>query len=551
MKRIKTLLCLLLAAALCLCAVPGTAFAEEGSAAETAAALLNAVDTLAEMQAKRSACGSAEEYEAYLEDMFAQREEALAAYEALTEEEQAEVAALVADLEDVLLTELPTTWNFRPGTVDITEGDGAYVYQVIFKRYTSYEASHHYTAGQDVAQTIMLVDTREEAGNAWSPDGPYSYNENNYLLTYCCDLVHPTVDGVLYKRVNLEDSGYYDANAAAHIRAIVQASYPFVSMEEMKASLKKNGFAQADELNRGEIIAAVQMAIWAYSNETDEEAAETIADAIVDGGVFNYNTKNWCNPWHDYQNELWDWWNGGNMTPSPEASARVDALTEYLCKLKPVSAKRDQIIISSIELVKSTPSSVSPDTYQMMLKIRLNGMSKEGGNAVITVTPEENGAPVSIPVEAGKDQYYVTVEAKYGDTVNVTVDGTQVLSKGVYYYEPLGGRSVSQCLVGMAEGSTMVHAEDSFLLKKPPTPPEEPPTPPEEPPTPPEEPPVPPEEPPIEEDDLVDDEDGSLSPYDDSPLTGDTRNTAVWEAVSLLSLLGIAVLANGRRRREK
>ncbi|MBR4143686.1 MAG: Cys-Gln thioester bond-forming surface protein, partial [Firmicutes bacterium] len=69
-----------------------------------------------------------------------------------------------------------------------------------------------------------------------------------------------TVKGTHYRRLNLEEADYYEKDAAEHIRAIVQNSYPFVSLDEMKASLKAAGFENADQLNRGEIIAAVQMA---------------------------------------------------------------------------------------------------------------------------------------------------------------------------------------------------------------------------------------------------------------------------------------------------
>lgn len=54
------------------------------------------------------------------------------------------------------------------------------------------------------------------------------------------------------------------------------------------------------------------------------------------------------------------------------------------------------------------------------------------------------------------------VNAKYGDTIDVVVEGTQYLSRGVYFYEPEGGRDASQSLVGTEEGETNIRTEKSF-----------------------------------------------------------------------------------------
>ena len=64
----------------------------------------------------------------------------------------------------------------------------------------------------------------------------------------------------------VEDSEYYSEAQADMIRAIVTNAYPYVSVEEMKASLKTAGFKYADALTRNEIISAVQAAIWASAN---------------------------------------------------------------------------------------------------------------------------------------------------------------------------------------------------------------------------------------------------------------------------------------------
>ncbi|MBR4143685.1 MAG: hypothetical protein IKR10_09205 [Firmicutes bacterium] len=161
MKKYSKILRVILILALLLQMLPAAVYAD--SAVDDVIAKLNAVDTLQQMQNKRSACATKEEYQTYLDDMFAKRADALAAYDALTDEQKAEVRTQVVDLDEKLKTELPTVWLFKPGTVNVTTGAGIYVYQVIFEDFTSYDASHHQALSGDVAQTIMLVDTGKDA----------------------------------------------------------------------------------------------------------------------------------------------------------------------------------------------------------------------------------------------------------------------------------------------------------------------------------------------------------------------------------------------------
>ena len=70
-----------------------------------------------------------------------------------------------------------------------------------------------------------------------------------------------------------------------------------------------------------------------------------------------------------------------------------------------------------------------------------------------------------MPLEFGKEVYDFNIEAKNGDTIEVIVSGEQILPKGVYFYEPEGGRDVSQCLVGIAEGLTNVYVKETFVFE--------------------------------------------------------------------------------------
>lgn len=435
----------------------------EDNAVSAVIAQLEEIDSLQEMQDNRSVYDSAIEYDVYVAKMFSARLAAERAYNALSDEQKVLIDAdLVKKLEDELST------SFYKPTVSVKVREDEYAYEVIFKNRIVYEIGHHVST--EMPCTIVLVDTRE-SGGSWTPDGLYEYGESNYEVTYCCDSVAPVVGGTHYKRINLEDSGYYSEYSAMHIRAIVQNSYPYISIEQMKANMKANGVSAEfiDSLTRGDIISAVQMAIWTYSNtDHDGVTAYTGTIEMTDNSVFR-------NPLHDYTNELWSWWDTKNSYGifDEEAAYRVNNLVYYLCSLPGVKAEEDQIVISDVKITRAAHSRSIQEAYTIGMYVHINHGGGKEDDLTITVTSssaDENGertiTSVTTQEVTEETVYYLTVEAKPSDTVEVVVEGTQELAKGVYFYEPLGGRNASQCLVGMAGGETNVRAAMSFDFKK-------------------------------------------------------------------------------------
>lgn len=482
MKKRFGFMILLTMLLLALCMSAQTACAE--AADETVQAVidqLQAIDTLQEMQNKRSeytvsssydasnAAVVAEHeaarsgYETYVSKMFAARIAAQEAYDALSAEQKAQIdASLVARLNDSLDT------VFHSGTYPITQRDDEYVYQVVSPKYLSYELSAHVTESRDMPATLILVDTAT-SGSTWTPSGKYVHGSSNYLVTYCCDLITTPVNGTHYKRINLEDSDYYGESAAAHIRAIVQNSYPFISLSEMKSQLKAGGLSSSfvDTVTRADVIAAVQMAIWAYANTADSDVSKVISY----GGTLNVTNNGLIPVLHDYSNESWDWWpkqNYRTITYDAEADYRVNTLVYYLCSLPGVKPSDDEIIISDVKVTRADLVAGTDDVYSLGMYVYLNEGGSENDYVTISVTSTDAAGQTtgsSVLRMDGRSGYAMTVQARIGDTINVVVDGTQYLPRGVYFYEPEGGRDASQALVGVADGSTKVHAEESFVFQ--------------------------------------------------------------------------------------
>ena len=444
---------------------------------------LNAIDTLAQMQEKRytyTASGRYDAgmtdasliarhdaarngYESYLSEMFAARIAARKAYDALTDAQKAQIdAALVAKLEENLST------VYKPGTYPVTPAEDAYTFEAVRGPHGyAYEVSNYMVSG-NIPQTFILVDTAD-GKTSWTPDGLYSYGESNYVVTYCCDVETPVAYGSDYKRLNLEDSGYYGVSASQHIRAILQNAYPFVSMEQMKANLKAGGLSASfvDSLNRADLISAVQMAVWTYANAADGAAGGLGYQASID---ITKNFGTYFTPLHDYTNEMWEWFPGaGGRSYDARDEYRVNTLAYYLCNLPGVAAPDNQIVISDIEITRAEMIPGGAGAYAVGMYIYLNHGGQPDDDLKVIITSYDDTGEITEQIKQnvnGRTTLDMFIKANPGDTIKVEVEGTQTLARGVYFYEPEGGRDSSQSLVGVGEGTTRVHTEESFRFEE-------------------------------------------------------------------------------------
>lgn len=478
-----SLLLLLLLSLTLLFPAPAALATEAGDdAVQQVIAQLEAIDTLQQIQDKRSSYTAKNHYdinttntstiqshetaranyETYVAEMFAARVAAQQAYDALTPAQQAQIdPALVAKLSNYL----PTVFNTI--TVPVSPRNDEYSFEAVDGGAGyGYEIGNYMVSG-NIPQTFILVDTSDGA-TSWTPDGRYVCGESNYEVTYCCDVLTGLEYSSDYKRINLEDSNYYGENAARHIRGILQNSYPYVSLEQMKANLIAGGLSPdfVNSLNRADIISAVQMAVWSYANAQDGAS----------GGLSYFATINvppnigiYFTPLHDYTNELWDWLPGKRQRSFDlEDAYRVNNLAYYLCTLEGVAPQNDQIIISDLKITRADLIQGTDDEYNVGMYIYLNNPGQPGDELSITATSyqAETGAVTDTNSQSigGNSVVEMYVRAEKGDTIHVVLEGTQTLGRGVYFYEPEGGRDASQSLVGVSSGKTKVRAEKSFVF---------------------------------------------------------------------------------------
>ena len=355
-------------------------------------------------------------------------------------------------------------WYGDQVAVDVTAGTEGYNYMSLFRTYVhGYEFGGHFLGEGEGPQTFVVLDTNKLGGTTWTPDGVYVPNQSNYEVAYCCDVETMIVDATYYKRTNLENSGYYNEEHAAKIRAIVTNSYPYVTLEAMKADLAANGYPYAAELTRNEVIAAVQTAIWACANTNGEPMRYAKSYNVSDNLQWGY-------PMYDTSSDSGLDVAGKRVFKSyEEVGTRIDSLVDYLLEQDAAYAEKNQIVISELKLM-GAPVMLNAEEelcqFNVCVKLNNSGSGYED-HIVITVTAGEN--QVVVPVVLGHNEYNITINAKRGDEIKAVVSGTQVLPAGVYFYAPkpadvdgdgvATSREVSQNLVGVAMGETEVYAE--------------------------------------------------------------------------------------------
>lgn len=358
--------------------------------------------------------------------------------------------------------------------LDIEPGKEPYVYAIAQDPDNNrwyYETSNHTVkkevTGGGAIHIFPIVDSTKLEDGVWTPDGIYNCGTSNYDVMYCCDSITGTDNAIYYKRVNLEDSEYVTDEQAKKLRAIVTNAYPYVSVDEAKAALKAAGFAQADELDRSELITATQAAVWSIANKDAGDSyrynkTATTAQKLTWGGYM-----------HEFANEI------ANFTDStakrkyysnPNGTGdRINALIDFYLAMEGVEAPENQIVITDLEIVKSVPSVANDGTYSTTLRVVLNSSGSSEKDSIKLDIYVDDIHVKTEDVVLGTTGYEITVDAKVGRNIKAVVSGTQDLPRGVYFYIPrpedLDGdgvatsREVSQNLIGVAEGVTEVYAD--------------------------------------------------------------------------------------------
>lgn len=278
---------------------------------------------------------------------------------------------------------------------------------------------------------------------------------------YCCDFetgILASGERIAYRRLTLENSGYYPPEAARKIRAIAFNSYPVLSLEEMKTRMDKAGYTLNESVSEEQLLSGAQRAIWQYSNSdsVNNQAAYNFSLKIKDGyaDVIKPPEGKYKESGRQYYNEI---------------NENVQKVYNYLMSLNGKEASPGGIVLNSVE---ATPLSTGAGgTADVLLKFKLEN-DKHGGISItlnekddLTLAANGKTFPSREWRDEGKGEYSVTLQGvTAGENIDVTISGEQYLARDAYFYEPVSGRHAAQCFVGVAEGSTPVFARGSFRI---------------------------------------------------------------------------------------
>ena len=276
---------------------------------------------------------------------------------------------------------------------------------------------------------------------------------------YCCDYevnILKTGDKIAYRRLTLENSGYYDEEAAKKIRAIAFNSYPVLYLEEMKARMSAVGYTLNESVSEEQLLSGAQRAIWQYSNSdsVNNQAAYNFSLKIKDGyaDVIKAPEGKYKESGGEYYNEI---------------NENVQKVYDYLMSLNGKEASPGGIVLNGVQAAPL--STGTSGTADVLLKFKLEN-DRHGGITLsekddLTLAANGKTFPSREWRDEGNGEYSVTLQGvTAGKNIDVAISGEQYLARDAYFYEPVSGRHAAQCFVGVAEGSTPVFARGSFRI---------------------------------------------------------------------------------------
>lgn len=276
---------------------------------------------------------------------------------------------------------------------------------------------------------------------------------------YCCDYevnILKTGDKIAYRRLTLENSGYYDEEAAKKIRAIVLNSYPVLSLNAMRENMRNAGYDLNDSVSEEQLLSGTQRAIWQCSNKSEVENQKVYrySHRITDG-------------YSDVIKVPEDTYKESNEYYDENINENVQKVYDYLMSLNGKEASPGGIVLNGVQAAPL--SAGTSGAVDVLLRFELKN-DRHGGitlNEKDDLTLAANGKtfPSREWRDEGNGEYSVTLQGvTAGENIDVTISGEQYLARDAYFYEPVSGRNAAQCFVGVAEGMTPVFANGSFKI---------------------------------------------------------------------------------------
>ena len=275
------------------------------------------------------------------------------------------------------------------------------------------------------------------------------------IKTYCLDVDVSVADIAEYRRLNIEDSTYFSKEEAAKVRAIflngfTDASQTADIQTAANTWLASKGMEQIVDLTGAQALAAIQYAIWMFSNPAISDISYAETYSAKDSWLVSMYDTVGVNP---KETAVIDD-DGNNITEK-----NIKLLRDYLLNLDGVAAST--VLVSDAMLADATvsvPVSSGDGSFSVTVTANIDGV-KDGDSLYLTAMSGAKNATVAVTA-SGAQTVTLTglTEAEANGMITVEINGTQA-GNDVYLYDAKGPRGTSQTMVGFDTGVMNVHAE--------------------------------------------------------------------------------------------
>ncbi|MBE5892971.1 MAG: isopeptide-forming domain-containing fimbrial protein [Lachnospiraceae bacterium] len=292
-----------------------------------------------------------------------------------------------------------------------------------------------------------------------------------------------------YKRINLEDSSYFEDTNAQKIRAIVNHGVTVKSLADMQAAanewLSVNGKAQVVNLTGAEALSATQYAIWCTANAKNLTSSDPYKSYYVqeyrfvrasanshlykspcigeDGYATTYKTGSGNAITYNQEIQYSDV--SGNDAQINISEQNITGVADYLLSLAPEPPKEVALSDNTIQNPVVTYVLEADGTYTATVSFELTATVVNDTSMTATVSSGEKRASQEIKAAGVQTVTLPGLTAKTG--IDIEINGEQ-RANDVFFFESIGGRSASQTLVGIDGCLVPVHAEatvtDSHMI---------------------------------------------------------------------------------------
>lgn len=269
------------------------------------------------------------------------------------------------------------------------------------------------------------------------------------IPVYCADAVTDGVPGYAYRRVNMEDSGFFSDETAARLRAVFLNSFPFATdMALLAAAVNAwsgEEYGEVVNLTESEAISATQAAIWTLTNDV-----AVYAPYLGTGGYYE-------------ESEMVDT-AIFNQEPSEYTSGNITALYHYLMALEGV-APMGRVVTDSAILEAAADCVTGEDGTVTATVTAVVQADVDAGDSLTLTAVCGDVASEGLAVSNGTHTYTLTLNglAPEAEEITVNIDGYQDASD-VFLFDPLNGRETSQTMLGYDESRLPVHGAKRISL---------------------------------------------------------------------------------------